>query len=227
MTNLKGKVPKTVLATLIVISACFAGSGPALAHDAANESHRFEQHLEQLAATSTEAAENLARFRALTPDQQAMIEQGIADGTFAEELEANAGALAHDHDSMTTTRLDRSVTTNRAYPTAKKWNTTTVSWFSQTIFGVTITKLTQRYTVEVNGQRVTASKSCTSNVVNFNFAVAIDSSNSHWREGNYGVCETTWNGYIAFKGFGIRLDKIQHLKVDGNGDTIDRWLINA
>jgi len=36
-------------------------------------------------------------------------------------------------------------------------------------------------------------------------------------QGSHGVCETTWHGNIFFKGFGVRLDKIQHLEVDARG----------
>ena len=92
--------------------------------------------------------------------------------------------------------------------------------------GITITKLSQSFSYDVQGGSVVATKSCTASSVNFNIAVALSDDTSHWVQGSHGVCETTWHGNIFFKGFGVRLDKIQHLEVDARG-IYNTWLVNA
>ena len=96
----------------------------------------------------------------------------------------------------------------------------------QEILGITVTKLSQSFIYQVRGGSVVATKSCTASSVNFNIVVALSDDTSHWVQGSHGICETTWHGNIFFKGFGVRLDKIQHLEVDARG-VYNTWLVKA
>ena len=96
----------------------------------------------------------------------------------------------------------------------------------QEIFGITITKLSQSFIYQVQGGSVVATKSCTASSANFNIVVALSEDTSHWKQGSHGVCETTWHCNIFVKGFGVRLDKIQHLEVNASG-VYSAWLVNA
>ena len=96
----------------------------------------------------------------------------------------------------------------------------------QEIFGITITKLSQSFSYDVQGGSVVATNSCAAASINVNIAVALIDYTSHCLQGSHGVCETTWHGNIFFKGFGVRLDKIQHLEVDARG-VYNTWLVNA
>ena len=98
--------------------------------------------------------------------------------------------------------------------------------FKQEIFGITITKLSRSFIYQVQGGSVVAIKFCTASSANFNIVVALSEDTSHWKQGSHGVCETTWHCNIFVKGFGVRLDKIQHLEVNASG-VYSAWLVNA
>lgn len=182
----------------------------------------------RLAATDVEASANLEKFHALTSEQQGQIDQAVSDGTAGKELqEAFSHSKPERAGALSQITIDNDVE-NESAGGKEDATTSYHSWYSvkQEIFGITITKLSQSFSYDIQGVSVVATKSCAASSVNFNIAVALSDDTSHWVQGSHGVCETTWHGNIFFNGFGVRLDKIQHLEVDARG-IYNTWLVNA
>ena len=221
-------------ALLALAVACFGGI-PAAADNpepttsaADSEPKAFEENLKRLAATDAEASANLEKFHALTSEQQGQIEQAVSDGTAGKELqEALSDSNPERAGALSRITIDNDVE-NESADGKEDATTSYRSSYSvkQEIFGITITKLSQSFAYDVQGGSVVATKSCTASSVNFNIVVALSDDTSHWVQGSHGICETTWHGNIFFKGFGVRLDKIQHLEVDARG-IYNTWLVNA
>lgn len=232
----KHKIWGAFCAALLALAvACFGGipaaadnPDPTTTSAAESEPKAFEENLKRLAATDAEASANLEKFRALTPEQQGQIEQAVSDGTAGKELqEALSGSNPEWAGALSKIAIDNGVENESASEKEDATLDRRSSYsFKQEIFGITITKLSQSFIYQVRGGSVVATKSCTASSVNFNVTVALSEDTSHWTQGSHGVCETTWHGNIFFKGFGVRLDKIQHLEVNASG-VYSAWLVNA
>lgn len=232
----KHKIWSAFCAALLTLAVACFGSIPAVADNpdptktsAAEAGPKaFEENLKRVAAADAEASANLEKFHALTPEQQGQIEQVVSDGTAGKELqEALTGSNPEQAGALSKITVDNGVenesTGEKEDATSDRRSSYSVK---QEIFGITITKLSQSFIYQVQGGSVVATKSCTASSVNFNLAVALSEDTSHWTQNSHGVCETTWHGNIFFKGFGVRLDKIQHLEVDARG-FYSGWLVNA
>lgn len=89
---------------------------------------------------------------------------------------------------------------------------------SQKFLGVTITKLSTWIHYYTNGSAVTTVYSSGAGVVNYNGAVSIDDNVlTPWISGGLGYAETVFKGYFLFKGFNIRIDKLQQCVVYWDG----------
>lgn len=225
------------IASAIVGMAMLGGASLAhgqdlLSDEASPAVGQFEKALAALAPNDQDAAQALDEFHQLNAEQQETLENLVASGDAAEQLiksmdseaalpEGARVAEAEYSDGPMVTRRFSSFNAG-----AEAYDQSTESIFEQRIFGILITRLRQDFTWEVEGNSVSATKRCDASTTNFNFAVHLESSTTHWVQDGYGICETVWAGSLFFKDFAIRADKIQRLEAGADG-YIGAWLTNA
>ncbi|MEU8591755.1 hypothetical protein AB0C59_32930 [Streptomyces sp. NPDC048664] len=96
------------------------------------------------------------------------------------------------------------------------WNTTYT--VSQKIFGVTVTKLSLWVEYYTNGSSITKVDHADCGKRNFNAAVSIGHGvPKAWLASGNANGEVVWEGSIIYKGFGIEIDKRQHVTADAWG----------
>ncbi|MDO5093995.1 MAG: hypothetical protein Q4D79_11375 [Propionibacteriaceae bacterium] len=201
---------------------------PAVGSEEVVTASGFEQNLSELASSDAEAAENLSRFRDLSPQQQELLERALVDGTALENL---GKVLESSEPNLTSEESVEAVQGHKGKDDGAARTTASVDWegcyvVEQRIYGVLITRLRQDFTWQVTSGRVSATKRCTASAVNYNFVIHLSSDTNHWVLGKRGICETIWHGSAFVKDFTISLDKRQHMEVSASG-IYNTWLDNV
>ncbi|MDF2507839.1 MAG: hypothetical protein K0Q52_1698 [Microbacterium sp.] len=237
--SLRLGVTAAVVAFMVALGAAPAGA----ATDAASATvDSFHTQLETEAASSSLAAVELKKFEKLSASDQQKLVDYLSDPeiTAAFENTAQTGEsvsvengdveMSVDVDrtsapiSASSALKTRSATTAAAGAT---YNVTAKYDVEQRILGVLITKLSQTFKYVTGNGVVVRTSSCVAAAVNFNVAVQLDSSVSHYMlSGGKAECDVVWHGYIAFKGLGVQIDKTQSMVVNGPG-VVSRTLRNA
>lgn len=201
----------------------------------------FQAQLATEAASSSEAAAELKKFDELSAsDQQRRVDYLMdPDVTAAFEYTAQTGESlsVENGDVETTVDVVRASVPISAGSGLKArsataaagatYNVTAKYDVEQRILGVLITKLSQTFKYVTGNGVVVRTSSCVAAAINFNVAVQLDSSVSHYMlGGGKAECDVVWHGYIAFKGLGVQIDKTQSMVVNGPG-VVSRTLRNA
>ncbi|KHK95507.1 hypothetical protein LK09_19240 [Microbacterium mangrovi] len=198
----------------------------------------FQQQLADESKTSPAAATELQQFEDLSPSDQQKLVDYLDDPEVAEAFEHTAAtgeALSiKDGDVQTTAKVEISRTpasagllSVRSLASTQQYNVTATYAPEQRILGVLITRLTQTFKYVTGNNVVLRTQSCTAAATNFNFTVQLDSKVSRYMlAGGRAECDIVWKGYIAYKAFGVEIDKLQKLVVSGPG-IVSESLNNA
>ncbi|QNA91402.1 MULTISPECIES: hypothetical protein [unclassified Microbacterium] len=219
------------------------GTAPsnAVADDPPITVESFHDRLEAEAASSSEAATDLRKFEELSPSDQQKLMDYLMDpevsAAFEHTAQTGESVSVENGDVKTSFDVNTvSTPTNTgasagsglsAQSTASiEYNVTASYVVEQRILGVLITKLSQTFKYVTGSGVVLRTSSCTAAALNYNFTVVLSSSVSHYMlAGGMAECDIVWRGYIAYKGSGIQIDKIQSLVVNGPG-VVSRSLQN-
>ncbi|MCA1306951.1 hypothetical protein LC082_08570 [Microbacterium esteraromaticum] len=231
-----------VVALMVTLGAAPAN---AVTDDSPITVDSFQEQLEAEAAASSEAATELTKFEELSAsDQQKLVDYLLdPEVSAAFEYTAQTGESVSIENGDVQTSVDvetvsAPATTNASVGSGlsaqssvaaarTEYNVTANYVVEQRILGVLITKLSQRFKYVTGNGVVLRTSSCTAAALNFNFTVALDSSVSYYMlAGGKAQCDIVWKGYIAYKGSGIRIDKIQSMVVNGPG-VVSRTLRNV
>ncbi|PGK51739.1 hypothetical protein CN918_28525 [Priestia megaterium] len=92
----------------------------------------------------------------------------------------------------------------------KQYITTSYITHTQVVFGIPITKLTTWVRYKRDGKNILAVYNAGAYARNFNPGVSVDDKTGKpWRTSTRAYARTVWKGYAVFKGFGVRIDKVQ------------------
>lgn len=210
----------------------------------------FSGYLQQESETDPEAKDILEKFKSLTYEQKKQFVEYMVDPEVFKALFEKASEPVNepiDESISTVTELyggditiarDIQVKETEAPPTeAQKlesspslasttyYRETTIS-YTQYLFGIPLTTLTSWVKYSHNGSRMLSAYGNGAGARNYNIAVSISQNVSRpWTTSTKAYSETVFQGYAAYKGSGIRMDKKQqvwgNIYNQGGGYTIN------
>ena len=207
----------------------------------------IEAELKERAKTDVEAKQALVAFQKLTSAQKQKLVNYLKNKDVLEALLKQAANSTTDEvesmyngdvEIITTSEDKTESVTEEVVPSSKAtssklsasskmtatatkrktYTTTTYVTHTQVVLGVPVTKLTTWVRYKRDGKNILAVYNAGAYARNFNPGVSVDDKTGKpWRTSTRAYARTTRKGYAVFKGFGVRIDKIQTIWGMPNG----------